>query len=572
MLPARPPLPPRRQTGPSTETPAETLAADAREGGDGKKYAMLKVAAGMLGVGLDDLVRRDATRRARFAWTVAGASIAGMAATGALAVYAVAKGNEATAMRGRAETLVEFMLTELRDKLEPVGRIDILEAVGERAMKYYADQDLRTLNEDALARRAKALLLLGEIDFLRNDLDAAQTAYAAAVQATNEQLRRDPKNPTRIFDHAQAVFYNGETAVARGDLATAEDWYREYHRLAQELVKIDGTNPDYQLEIAYATSNLGSVKFFDGRYEEAIDEFKESIATRRRLFDAAPSDANIAFDYAYALSWRAFAELMRGSCDTAIDLIGQQLSIYGDQSSLESENFRVLDAAVTAHRRLAECHLAQGRADDARLAANNATAIADRLLRREKGNANWNVNASHIERMLSLLAKLDGDEPAAVSHAEKAIEYADAACARKTCEEWMRHARALAFARRIQSGDGSGAEDAAARLDAMLGELRGAESTDGASTLAAATLALERYRRRNGDLKTADALILASLPPIERRAEKIGALAKMSLAGLYLDAGDGDLARPIIDELRALSVRHPEFIALSAQFQAAAVD
>ena len=77
---------------------------------------------------------------------------------------------------------------------------------------------------------------------------------------------------------------------------------------------------------------------------------------------------------------------------------------------------------------------------------------------------------------------------------------------------------------------------------------------------------------RNGDLKTADALIRASLPPIERRGDKIGALAKMSLAALYLDAGDADLARPIIDELRALNVLHPEFIALSTQFQAAAVD
>ena len=48
-----------------TDRPAEPVAADAREHGDGKRGALLKLAAGLLGVKLDDLVQRDAARRAR---------------------------------------------------------------------------------------------------------------------------------------------------------------------------------------------------------------------------------------------------------------------------------------------------------------------------------------------------------------------------------------------------------------------------------------------------------------------------------------------------------------------------
>src|SRR4029079_1358079 len=71
--------------GHQTTKRAEPLAADFREAGEGKRMAFLKLVAGMLGVGLDELVQRDTTRRHRqLAWLAAG-SLAGMTVTSALA-------------------------------------------------------------------------------------------------------------------------------------------------------------------------------------------------------------------------------------------------------------------------------------------------------------------------------------------------------------------------------------------------------------------------------------------------------------------------------------------------------
>ena len=49
--------------------------------------------------------------------------------------------------RAQAEDLMGFMLGDLRDKLEPVGRLDVLDDVGRKALEYYAsrrDEDLGT--------------------------------------------------------------------------------------------------------------------------------------------------------------------------------------------------------------------------------------------------------------------------------------------------------------------------------------------------------------------------------------------------------------------------------------------
>ena len=113
---------------------AEPLAADLREQGDGRRLGMLRLVAGMLGVGLDDLVQRETTRRhRRLAWLTA-ASLAGMAVTSTLAFTAIRARDEARDQRREAEGLVEFMLGDLKEKLEPIGRLDALDGVGAKVL------------------------------------------------------------------------------------------------------------------------------------------------------------------------------------------------------------------------------------------------------------------------------------------------------------------------------------------------------------------------------------------------------------------------------------------------------
>ena len=82
----------------------------------------------MLGVGLDELVQREPTRRQRRLAILAAASLGGMAVTSTLAVTAIQARDEARDQRREAEGLIGFMLGDLKDKLEPIGRLDALDA------------------------------------------------------------------------------------------------------------------------------------------------------------------------------------------------------------------------------------------------------------------------------------------------------------------------------------------------------------------------------------------------------------------------------------------------------------
>src|SRR3954447_23734408 len=213
--------------GHRTAKRAEPLAADFREEGEGRRMAFLKLVAGMLGLGLDELVQRDTTRRHRqLAWLAAG-SLAGMAVTSTLAVAAFQARNEAREQRREAEGLIGFMLGDLRDKLEPIGRLDALDGVGSRVLAYYRKQDASELTDAALTQRSKALSLMAEVANSRGDSQTALNLYRQAMAGTAEAVSRNPADAEAIFDHAQNVFYVGEIAQLAGDFAPAEASMRE---------------------------------------------------------------------------------------------------------------------------------------------------------------------------------------------------------------------------------------------------------------------------------------------------------------------------------------------------------
>jgi len=552
--------------GEVTDRPAEPIAADARKSGDGRRGAISKLAAGLLGVRLDDLVQREAHRRTRNAWMWTGAMAAIAAIFAVISVYALQQGAAAKRMRGEAEDLIQFMITDFRDTLELVGRLDLLDKVGERALAYYGAQDETELDADALGRRSRALLLVGEIDHRGNHLDSALKAYEEAAATTEELLRRKPNDPQRIFDHAQSVSYVGFIAGERGDLARAETNLVEYLKLATQLVAIDPKDAKWWLEQAYATSNLGALKVKAADYDAAIPYFEQSVAARKILFDEAPGDEKVALAYAYALSWLGRAELLRGGFARAEPIIQTQLSVYEPILAREPDHFQVLDAVVTAQRRLANAQLARGETKTAAETLEAARRTSERLLARDPTNANWKLNASHIERALSAGRSRSGDVAGAIGAADRAVAHARDVRAADASHLDALTTLTRALARRLAAG-GARADlaGAAAELAALQDAVIGAETETSAAALAESARELARFAAANGDASQAQRYRARAIKRLHRDSGRLDFAARVALIELLFENGDGDEARRLAKEIDAIAYRDPDYSAFAGR-------
>jgi tetratricopeptide (TPR) repeat protein len=373
--------------GHRTTKRAEPLAADLRETGDGRRMGFLKLVAGMLGIGLDDLVRRDATRRQRRLAMVAAASLAGMAVTSTLAVTAIHARDEAREQRKQAEGLVGFMLGDLKEKLEPIGRLDALDAVGSRALAYYQAQDKSQLSDEALAQRSRALTLMGEIANTRGDLDGALGRYREAMASTEELARRWPDDPQRLFDHAQNVFWVGEIADQRGQLVEAERSMREYKRLADKMLALDPNNRKWQLEVKYANSSLAALLYKQRHYAEASRLFQQSLRIVESLAAAEPANADYKRSMVETLGWLSDSRFGEGLVDDAIAARERQAAFLDRLISQNPADATYRQQAIPANWALGRLLASSGESRRGIEHLQKAVSLGEALLAAEPDNS-----------------------------------------------------------------------------------------------------------------------------------------------------------------------------------------
>lgn len=294
----------------------EPLAADATPQGDGKHNAMLKIAAGLLGVGVDDLKRRDAQRQARFWSFVALGSTLVAATTIGLAIYAFDAKKESEMRRQQAEGLIGFMLGDLRKKLEPIGKLELLDAVGDQAMSYFETLGERGTPKEMLAR-AVALKQIGDVRFNQGELAPALKAFKQSLAQAEALHLAEPSNNDYLFELGQAEFWVGYVAWQRGELEQANRSMQHYLEYSEKLSGREPDNVDYRLEVSYALSNLGSIANAQSQPEKALRKFQAAAAIGKELLSADPGNVDLAMNLADTLSWIGTTELDLGHLQPA---------------------------------------------------------------------------------------------------------------------------------------------------------------------------------------------------------------------------------------------------------------
>jgi tetratricopeptide (TPR) repeat protein len=342
--------------GALSDVPAEPIAADIRPGKDGKRLALLKLVAGIAGVPLDALARRDAARRQRRMIWITSASLTIALMTIGLAIYAESQRRVAVQQQQLANRSLEFLIgtfaianpatdnprtitaltilnrasrragVELRG--EPAVSARLLRATGEiyfnLGLAREAERDLRS----ALARlpakgeeRARTLLKLANVAYRRGDLEAARKHIAAAEASY-------PKSAS------YAAELDAEVLEQRGMAEVLAGRYAESARLLGEAAK------GYQALSGDHREALGRVWMNQAHQLVRIERFDEAD----RLFVLAENAFTSKFGTnhvrtAAAFQNQALADFERGEPARAAARIKRAVAIYdrvleGDHPSI----------------------------------------------------------------------------------------------------------------------------------------------------------------------------------------------------------------------------------------------
>ena len=294
---------------------AEPLAADLRKQGDGWRLGFLKVVAGIAGVPLDRLVQRDSQRQVRRVMAVTGLVALVAVAMGVMTTIALQARNEADLLRASSDAFIDELLTDGREDLISVGRLDILDKFNDRALRFYERQgDVARLPADSLENWARILHAMGEDEIKKSDgnLSTALRIFRSAHRSTQELASRQPSNPDFLAAHGNSQYWMGWVAENKSDFNKARAWYEAYHASSERLWELEPNSPRSALELAYSTNNLGILDLNGERFADAERQFKRAIEWFSVALASAEWDPTVAAELANARAWLASTHYQSG--------------------------------------------------------------------------------------------------------------------------------------------------------------------------------------------------------------------------------------------------------------------
>ena len=424
--------------GQLSDTPAEPIAADYRREGDGRRLAHLKLVAGLTGLKLDDLVRRENQRRMQSLIALTSGAMAGMVLTGGLAIYANARRieaneqrviaqKEAAAAKAASDYLVgTFELSNpATENPRTITALTILGRSAERARRDLGDQpaiqarliatlgraynnlglfkEARTAVESSLPAirtagpdGAEALIVLATTYGKQGDLDTA----LKTVRRAEASLGPDLKQHTIL--RAQAALAEGRIQISASNVKAglaAFDRSLAFYRVSENAPPV---------QVATVLQNRGLLLSDDQQFKAAEASLAESLAIYRRTLGETHLSTGRAW---FTLAQNTFNA---GNFPLAKTQIGNALRI--ERGVLDADNPAIADTLSMQGQILQET----GELPQAERSLRDAVAI----YRKAFGGPHYLIGIADV--YLGLIESKRGDTGAALATLDDAKRNYDA--------------------------------------------------------------------------------------------------------------------------------------------------
>jgi serine/threonine protein kinase len=315
----------------------------------------------------------------------------------------------AESRREQAESLVRFMVNDLRRKLEPVGRLDVLDSTASRALSYFASLSPDEMTGEDLNQNAQALAQLGQARDKQGKLKQAINLFQQSVRFGSAAVSRDPSSDESQLALSNAHFWLGDALRRSGDVQGTLQNFGAYFAISQRLAQRHPADPKFQAEISYAHGNLGAAYELAGDLPRALNEYRMTCTLDRDRLRRDPGNEQWQADLANSANRLGVILQKTGDFSGARNAFDEDLSIRRMLARRAPED-------ATRQQRLAislafagTLHLATGDLDQALSSFREEAAIASALATRDPSNADSRRNRDVARaRMAPLLDLAQG--------------------------------------------------------------------------------------------------------------------------------------------------------------------
>jgi tetratricopeptide (TPR) repeat protein len=411
-----------------------TLAAKVEDYRKRSELMKLKIIAGILGVALGTLTKRDAAYQLALARKRARNLLRWLAAVGVLMALAVAGGvvaiyqrnaadtakvnaqqqqlraelgeKKAKKSRDQAEDILNFMLFDLKNQLAPIGKLAIMDGVQKKVSAYYQNMGVEEQEPDQIYQRNVALDNQGALLLEQGKLPEALAAFEQSLASRNRTQRSATSSPNAQADVADSLIRIGGIYTTQNRLAEALAAFEEALALRRQLVKSDPANGRYQADLAASLNHVGIC--YDGESKDPLPLFEEALVLRKHLVERDPSNGDWQAGLGDSLDRLGVYSATRGKIPEAVSFHQEHVALIRRVLQQHPTDTRWQDGLGFALNRIGSFYLEQRQLGEALTAYEEALDIWRSLTQIDPTNTRWLSRLRLCLMDLSTVYRLQG--------------------------------------------------------------------------------------------------------------------------------------------------------------------
>jgi tetratricopeptide (TPR) repeat protein/energy-coupling factor transporter ATP-binding protein EcfA2 len=187
------------------------------------------------------------------------------------------KANDA---RDKADGLINFMLEDLRDKLQPLARLDVLDEVAKKSKEYLDGLAKEPATASHIEQRVAMLDTLGDLLGAQGKLQDALDAYQQGLTIAKRRAEQDQSNAAWQRDLSVRYETVGDVMVTQSKLRDALNLYQQDLAISKRLAERDKSNSLWQRDLVVSLYKVGTITAKIGNdvtMPQAREFFREAL-------------------------------------------------------------------------------------------------------------------------------------------------------------------------------------------------------------------------------------------------------------------------------------------------------
>jgi tetratricopeptide (TPR) repeat protein len=326
-----------------------------------------------------------------------------------------------------AENLIDYMFSDMKERLDAAGRLDMLAGLGTEVKRYYAMLSRMPggMPREDEVRMAEAIQLIGQAEHKSGKPDQALATWKEArerlvgvVGTTGNQSTRRLRRLIARLDYEAGVIYQ-----ERGKLDEAHKSFQSAQTAYGQLKQEEPTSKIVMLETADIHDRFGDLLRLEGKIDEAFDRYMQAKSEREQassLGNGKVSDEVLALSTSHFKLGSVFQN--RGESGSAVDEYRHALRLRDTLLENQPDHVRYQEAVLEVLRELAELERQVGDDKSAVEAYRRAVPLSHALVQRDPTNTEWQYQKGNLLSDLGFTLIDTGEFKEGLTQIESSVE------------------------------------------------------------------------------------------------------------------------------------------------------